>query len=227
MEKLADKGNGNYAYIDNILEANKIFVKEMGATLFTIAKDVKLQVEFNPALVKAYRLVGYENRLLANEDFNNDKKDAGELGAGHAVTAMYEIIPSGSDGPTETIDPLKYQQPNITKKGSNDNEIMTVKFRYKEPNEETSKLIVHTLKNDHKKLESASVNFRWSAAVAELGMLLRDSRFKGTSTYAEAIELARQSKGTDREGYRAEFIRLAETAELLAKGTTKEEALEK
>jgi len=220
MEQLADKGNGNYAYIDNILEAKKVFVSELGGTLNTIAKDVKIQVEFNPAQVKGYRLVGYENRLLANEDFNNDKKDAGEMGSGHTVTALYEIIPAGSTESLSNVDPLKYQQNviNDALKG-NVKEVMTIKFRYKAPKDSVSKLITEILIPQNNDLKNASENFRFSASVAEFGMILRDSKFKGTSNYKEALLLAKQSKGKDDEGYRAEFIRLIETAELLGKGT--------
>jgi len=202
-------------------------VKEMGATLHTIAKDVKLQIEFNPAKVKAYRLVGYENRVLANEDFNNDKKDAGELGSGHSVTAMYEIIPSGSDEETGSVDPLKYQHGNVTREDNTNHELMTVKFRYKESKENTSKLIVKTLADGDQKIDGASENLRWSTAVAEIGMLLRNSKFKGNATYQHAIALARQSKGKDTEGYRAEFIRLAETAQLLSKRNNREHAFDR
>lgn len=214
MEQLADKGNGNYAYIDNILEAKKVLVKEMGGTLLTIAKDVKLQIEFNPMKVKGYRLVGYENRLLNNEDFNDDKKDAGELGSGHTVTAIYEIIPAGSEESVGNIDPLKYQKPkSITAPYSA--EIMTIKFRYKEPKESSSKLISHVVSDNKKTFENSSENCRFSCAVAEFGMLLRDSKFKGSSSFKEIITLAKNSKGKDEDGYRAEFINLVEKSELL------------
>jgi Ca-activated chloride channel family protein len=216
MEQLADKGNGNYAYIDDILEAKKVLVKEMGGTLLTIAKDVKIQMEFNPSKVKAYRLVGYENRVLANEDFNDDKKDAGELGAGHTVTAIYEIIPAGSDEAVASVDPLKYQTVS-TDKSSFTDEILTVKFRYKEPTEKTSKLITEVVLDKKKSLSAASENCKFSSAVAEFGMLLRDSKFKGEANYKSVLALAKQSKGKDEEGYRAEFIRLVEMAELLKK----------
>jgi Ca-activated chloride channel family protein len=178
MEILADKGNGNYAYIDNILEAKKVLVNEFGGTLFAIAKDVKIQVEFNPANVTAYRLIGYENRKLSNEDFNNDKKDAGELGSGHTVTALYEIIPKGVDSYFKPIDDLKYQQnkPKIEKAAYGD-ELLTVKFRYKAPDEEVSQLIVKTVENTITALDKTSDNFRWSAAVATYGMLLKDSDY--------------------------------------------------
>jgi Ca-activated chloride channel family protein len=216
MEQLADKGNGNYAYIDNILEAKKVLVKEMGGTLLTIAKDVKLQLEFNPAFVKGYRLVGYENRLLNNEDFNDDKKDAGELGAGHTVTAIYEIIPAGSSELIASIDSLKYQQPKHTPSSlAFNNEVMTIKFRYKEPKESHSKLITHIVNNKKTNFESTSDNCKFACAVAEFGLLLRDSKFKGETNYKDILVLAKQAKGKDEEGYRAEFIRLVEMADIL------------
>ncbi|HRH10713.1 MAG TPA: von Willebrand factor type A domain-containing protein [Bacteroidia bacterium] len=216
MEQLADKGNGNYAYIDNILEAKKVLVQEMGGTLLTIAKDVKIQIEFNPAKVKGYRLVGYENRVLANEDFNDDKKDAGELGAGHTVTAIYEIIPAGSDEEMASVDPLKYQKTTVNTSIATD-EILTVKFRYKEPNENNSKLITMVVADKRKSLSSSSENLRFASAVAEFGMVLRDSKFKGNADFKSVLALAKNSKGKDVEGYRAEFIRLVEMAELLKK----------
>ena len=220
MEQLADKGNGNYAYIDNILEAKKVLVKEMGGTLLTIAKDVKLQIEFNPAKVKAYRLVGYENRLLANEDFNDDKKDAGELGSGHTVTAIYEIIPAGSDEQVGKVDPLKYQTtPPYAKSENTTTEVMTIKFRYKEPKESTSKLLTHIVTDNRESFASASENCKFACSVAEFGMLLRDSKFKGNSNFKNIIALAKQSKGKDDDGYRAEFIKLVETSELLVDKT--------
>ncbi len=217
MEQLADKGNGNYAYIDNILEAKKTLVKEMGGTLLTIAKDVKIQVEFNPAKVKAYRLVGYENRLLNNEDFNDDKKDAGELGSGHTVTALYEIIPAGSQELTASVDSLKYQRTVYTPRSTANNEVMTIKFRYKEPKEDHSLLITEVVPDKKAGFASASNDARFSAAVAGFGMLLRDSQFKGNSSFHSVLAMARASKGKDEDGYRAEFIRLVEMAELLKK----------
>ncbi|NIM13339.1 MAG: DUF3520 domain-containing protein [Candidatus Aminicenantes bacterium] len=217
MEQISNAGNGNYFYIDNIHEAKKVFVKEMRANLFTIAKDVKIQVEFNPVKVKAYRLVGYENRVMANEDFNDDKKDAGELGAGHTVTALYEIIPAGSAEEVKKTDELKYQETRVKTAAAESEEIMTVKLRYKPPKEEKSKLIEHPVIDRDISLERASENFRFSAAVAGFGMLLRDSKFKGDMTYEAIIDLAKNSKGKDTEGYRAEFIRLIETCALLSK----------
>jgi len=217
MEILADKGNGNYAYIDNILEAKKVLVNEFGGTLFTIAKDVKIQVEFNPALVQSYRLIGYENRLLNKEDFNDDKKDAGELGAGHTVTALYEIVPVGVAFKSGDVDPLKYQTPKMVDKSNNSNEMMTVKIRYKEATGTKSKLITKTVKNTNRNWRYASDNFKWSAAIAEFGMILRDSEYIDTDSYAQAVSLATEAKGKDDFGYRGEFIRLIEAAELLSK----------
>lgn len=218
METLADKGNGNYAYIDNIQEAKKVLVNEFGGTMFTIAKDVKIQVEFNPANVQAYRLIGYENRKLNDEDFNNDKKDAGELGAGHTVTALYEVIPTGVESSFASVDPLKYQKNKEVKKNNFSNELMTVKLRYKKPEgEDKSKLIVNTINKPAKVNKNPGVNFRWSAAVAAYGMLLRDSDYKGDISHEEIITLAQSARGEDTEGYRAEFIRLVKSSRLLAK----------
>ena len=217
MEILADKGNGNYAYIDNILEAKKVLVTEFGGTMFTIAKDVKIQVEFNPALVKAYRLIGYENRKLNDEDFNDDKKDAGELGSGHTVTALYEIVPVGIEEYFAGIDPLKYQEESKLNKGINGRELMTVKLRYKAPDGKKSELITTTVNDSNTKLDQSSNNFRWAAAVAEFGMLLRDSEFKGKSNYLQVVSLAQGAKGEDLNGYRSEFLRLVQSGGLMAK----------
>lgn len=219
MQKLADKGNGNHAYIDGILEAKKVLVNEFGGTLFTIAKDVKLQVEFNPAKVQGYRLIGYENRMLAKEDFNDDKKDAGELGSGHTVTALYEVIPVGVKSSfLQKVDTLKYQSnPEPLSKTNYSDEIMTVKFRYKAPDGEVSRLLEHSVKDNHVAIAKTSDNFRFAAAVAQFGMLLRNSEFKSAATYDNVVSLARKAKGADEEGYRAEFIRLAESAKMLAK----------
>lgn len=216
METIADKGNGNYLYIDSILEAQKALVNEFGGTLFTIAKDVKLQIEFNPAKVKAYRLIGYENRMLKSEDFNNDKKDAGELGSGHTVTALYEIIPVGVDSEFYKIDELKYQTSKLDPKTSAGNELMTVKFRYKKPDGETSKLIVHSLINDNVSPEKTSDNFRWAASVAAFGMMLRESEFLNKYSEDSIIRLAQSAKGEDKEGYRAEFISLLKADKMVA-----------
>lgn len=221
MQKLADKGNGNHAYIDGISEARKVLVNEFGGTLFTIAKDVKLQIEFNPAKVQGYRLIGYENRMLAKEDFNDDKKDAGELGSGHTVTALYEIIPAGvKDTFLANVDDLRYQ-PNKTakSKASGSNEILTVKFRYKAPDGEVSRLIEHPVLDQQIAIEKASDNFQFAAAVAEFGMLLRSSGFKGNASFSNVITMADKAKGADEQGYRSEFIQLVRNAFSLAKGT--------
>lgn len=218
MEQLANKGNGNYAYIDNILEAKKVFINEFGGTLFTIAKDVKLQLEFNPAKVKAYRLIGYENRTLQSEDFNDDKKDAGELGAGHTVTALYEIVPVSARGTkTASVDELRYQQSQLNKQATDTDELLTLKLRYKDPEGSRSKLITTTVSGKATvQPGQTSDNFRFAAAVASFGMLLRDSEFKGNATYAQVLELAQSALGNDAEGYRAEFIKLVKSRTLLS-----------
>lgn len=220
MQKLADKGNGNHAYIDGITEAKKVLVNEFGGTLFTIAKDVKLQIEFNPAKVQAYRLIGYENRMLAKEDFNDDKKDAGELGSGHTVTALYEVIPVGVKSSfLPSVEPLKYRK-NNEKAGtkSETDEIMTVKFRYKAPDGDVSKLIEHPLLDKSVSIAKTSDNFRFAAAVAQFGMLLRNSEFKSNASFESVLSLAKKSMTTDADGYRSEFVRLVESARLLSKG---------
>ena len=200
MEIIADKGNGNYAYIDNIQEARRILVQEFGGTLFTIAKDVKFQIEFNPAYVKSYRLVGYENRMLADEDFNDDTKDAGEMGAGHTVTALYEIVPAGSD---ETglpiVDPLRYQNGRAEKEVRfplNDvpRELCNIKLRYKQPDGLTSKMFSKTVGTEIKNVGETTDRFRFSASVAAFGMILRNSSYKGTATVADVISLASASR---------------------------------
>ncbi len=209
MEILADKGNGNYAYIDNIQEAKKVLVTEFGGTLFTIAKDVKIQVEFNPAEVQAYRLIGYENRKLRDEDFNDDTKDAGELGSGHTVTALYEIIPVGVKSEFgSSIDPLKYQ--DVTPINKARGEMLTVKFRYKQPDGDKSRLIVRTLSKGD--LNPADKNLQWASAVAGFGMLLRDSEFRGDLTFDKVLTQAKASIGNDDYGYRSEFIKMVEVA---------------
>lgn len=221
MQKLADKGNGNHAYIDGITEAKKVLVNEFGGTLFTIAKDVKLQIEFNPAKVQGYRLIGYENRMLAKEDFNNDKKDAGELGSGHTVTALYEVIPVGVESSfLNDVDPLKYQKEiTANKKTAATDEILTVKFRYKAPDGDVSKLITHPVLDEQIKITKTSDNFRFAASVAQFGLLIRNSAFKSSASYLDVLNMARKAKGNDEEGYRSEFIRLVESAQLLAKAT--------
>jgi len=217
MEKLADKGNGNHSYIDNESEARKVLVSEFGGTLFTIAKDVKLQIEMNPAKVQAYRLIGYENRMLNNEDFNNDAKDAGELGSGHTVTALYEIIPVGVKNEfPDPVDPLKYQQP-FKPVGAAGDEIMTIKFRYKKPDGNKSMLIEHRLADQARSTDETSTNFRFVTAVAQFGMLLRNSEFRQQATYSSTYRLAKNALGTDQEGYRAEFLKLVLDADRMAK----------
>ena len=215
LEQLADKGNGVYYYIDNLLEAKKVFVNDMRGTLFTIAKDVKIQVEFNPAKVKAYRLIGYENRIMKKEDFADDEKDAGELGAGHTVTVLYEIIPFGSDEEIPGRGELKYQQNTIDPAAFKSREIMTVKLRYKNLREKKSRLIVHELADVSIDPVRASYAFKFSAAVAEFGMLLRDSEFKAGASYQGVMDLAKAGRGPDPYGYRAEFIQLVEICLLL------------
>ncbi|RQO72397.1 hypothetical protein DBR43_14470 [Pedobacter sp. KBW06] len=218
METLADKGNGNYAYIDNITEARKVLVNEFGGTLFTIAKDVKLQVEFNPAKVQAYRLIGYENRLLQDKDFNDDRKDAGDLGSGHTVTALYEIIPVGVQSSfSPSVDPLKYQENKKKTSKNNSPEMLTVKLRYKQPDGDASKLLQKSVIDASNIFEGASNNFRFAAAVAEFGMLLRQSDFKQNASFDQVISLVKQSMGKDTEGYRYEFLKLVKSSQLLAK----------
>ena len=218
MEVLADKGNGNYAYIDTMEEAKKVFVNEFGGTLFTIAKDVKIQVEFNPANVQAYRLIGYENRVLAAEDFNNDKKDAGEIGSGHSVTALYEVIPVGVESSFKPIDDLKYQDaPKVESSKKLTDELLTVKFRYKKPEEDKSQLIVKTVKNESLKFEKASENLRWSSAVAHFGMILRESDYLDNYDTKEVLAYAKKAKGSDENGYRIELIKMMETFSYMAK----------
>ncbi len=204
LEALADKGNGNHAYIDTMQEANKVFGKEFGGTLFTIAKDVKIQIEFNPTKVQAYRLIGYENRLLNDEDFKDDTKDAGELGSGHTVTALYEIIPIGVKSKfLKNIDDLKYTKSMAVT--SHSEELFTVKFRYKKPNEEKSIEMIH-IQNDE--LIKMSSDFSFTASVALFGMQLKKSKFDNKSSVNDVIILAEKGRGVDKQGYRAEFIRL-------------------
>ncbi len=208
MEQLTNAGNGNYAYVDNIMEAKKVFGTELWGTLYTIANDVKIQVEFNPARVKSYRLIGYENRLLNKEDFNDDKKDAGEIGCGHTVTALFEIVPADSNVQTPTVDPLKYTAQSLT--GSKD--LLTVKIRYKKPGDDSSILLSETIKYNER---NATQNLWFASSVAEFGMLLRESEFKGQSSFAHVVQRATESKGDDEFGYKDEFIRLVQMAEIL------------
>ena len=220
MEMLADKGNGNYSYLDSLQEARKVLVSEAGGTLITIAKDVKIQVEFNPQTVSAYRLIGYENRLLNKEDFNDDRKDAGEIGSGHSVTALYEIVPVGVEPPNPPVDALKYQQaqpaPQPPAKtaaaGPYADELMTVKLRYKAPDGDTSRLVSAVVRT---KPQPMSANLGFASAVAEFGLLLRGSQLQSGASFEGLAARARTFRGTDAEGYRSEFIRLAEIASSL------------
>jgi Ca-activated chloride channel family protein len=227
MQKLADKGNGNYAYLDSVEEARKVLVQQINGTLMTIAKDVKIQVEFNPARVASYRLIGYEKRLLRKEDFNNDKIDAGEIGAGHTVTALYEVVPAGS-GATDPaasvppVDPLKYQTPNPAAVASTyldpknqSPEMVTVKLRHKKPEGDTSELTERSFTDNGSKFENAAPDLKFAAAVAEFGMILRDSQYKGKGTLGAVIEWAQEGKGADMAGYRAGFIEMARKAQTL------------
>ena len=214
LEKLADKGNGNYGYIDDLMEAKKMFVTEFGGTLVTIAKDVKLQVEFNPAKVMAYRLIGYENRLLRDQDFNDDTKDAGEIGSGHTVTALYEIIPVGAktDQKVEGVDPLRYQTPPARDDAVSTNELLFVRLRYKQPDGETSKLLERAVVD---RGEPASRDLTFASAVASFGLILRDSEYRGSATLDDVLRAAKQSVGEDPNGYRADFIRVVDAARKL------------
>jgi Ca-activated chloride channel family protein len=214
MEQLADHGNGNYAYIDNLLEARKTLVHELGGTLYTVAKDVKIQVEFNPSRVRAYRLIGYENRLLAAEDFADDAKDAGEMGAGHSVTALYEIVPVGvqTDVTIRTPDSLRYQAIPAPR-GAASPELGFVKVRYKQPDGDQSRLLSHPVTTAVTR--NPSLDFRFQSAVAEFGLLLKSSAHRGSATFEEVIATARASTGADPDGYRTEFVRMAQAAQSL------------
>ena len=229
LQKLADKGNGNYHYLDTLEEAEKVLIQQMNGTLVTIAKDVKIQIEFNPARVQSYRLIGYEKRIMEAQDFNNDKKDAGEIGAGHTVTALYEIVPVGveDEEPRPAVDDLKYQSKphRLTPKpeardrrelrSDDSDELLTLKLRYKKPDGNTSKLLEFPLKDEGKKFANASSDFRFATSVAGFGMLLKNSEYRGTLNYQKVHELAARAKGDDKEGYRAEFINLVKKAESL------------
>ncbi|HYJ04579.1 MAG TPA: von Willebrand factor type A domain-containing protein [Chthoniobacterales bacterium] len=219
MQKLADKGNGNYAYLDSVEEARKVLVQQINGTLMTIAKDVKIQVEFNPARVASYRLIGYEKRMLRKEDFNNDKIDAGEIGAGHTVTALYEVVPAGSGAmdpaaSVPPVDPLKYGT-NRTDTTNASPEMVTVKLRHKKPEGDTSELTERSFTDNGSKFENAAPDLKFAAAVAEFGMILRDSQYKGKGTLGAVIEWAQEGRGPDTAGYRAGFIELARKAQTL------------
>jgi Ca-activated chloride channel homolog len=209
MEKLADKGNGNYAYIDSLREARKVLVEQAGSTLVTVAKDVKIQVEFNPRVVGSYRLIGYENRVLQDHEFNDDRKDAGDMGAGHSVTALFELTPPSENVGGTSVDRLKYQQTNRPSASANLDEAMTVKLRYKQPEGRTSKLTTVAVRNT----TETTPELGFASAVAEFGMLLRDSEHKGSSSFADVRTRASRFKGDDPFGHRAEFIQLVEAAE--------------
>jgi Ca-activated chloride channel homolog len=214
MEQMADHGNGHYAYIDSYAEARKVFVREFGGTLFTVAKDVKIQLEFNPARVQAYRLLGYENRLLAREDFADDRKDAGELGAGQAVTALYEIVPVGAEPVALADDGLAYQDVSVRPSARRSRELLTVRVRYKLPTGAESRLLSRPVTDRDAEPDG---DFRFASAVAGFAMLLRDSEHRGTASFERTIALARGARGSDVEGYRAEFVGLVKTArELMA-----------
>jgi Ca-activated chloride channel family protein len=214
MEQMANKGNGHYAYIDSFREAKKVFVREFGGTLFTVAKDVKIQVEFNPARVQAYRLLGYENRLLSREDFADDRKDAGEIGAGHTVTALYEVVPVGATPVATATDSLTYQQVAIRQSAQRSSELMTVRLRYKEPTGSKSRLLSTVVADEGS--PSASPDLRFASAVAAFSMILRNADSKGTATYDMVLALAREARGEDPEGYRAEFITMVDQARMLS-----------
>jgi len=216
MESLADRGNGNYGYIDSLREAQKLLVREGGGTLVTVAKDVKLQVEFNPATVAGYRLVGYENRALAHQDFNDDKKDAGEIGAGHAVTALYELVPAGEPVPTSGVDPLKYQAVQPTAAATT-GELLTINVRYKRPDSPESSLLTATVDaaTARASLDATSIDFRWATSIASFGMMLRDSPHRGTMTWREIQALAAGAIGPDLSGERREAVGLIERAAAL------------
>ncbi len=217
METLADKGNGNYGYIDTLLEARKLLVQQLSGTLITIAKDVKIQVEFNPSQVKAYRLLGYENRLLAAEDFHDDTKDAGEIGAGHTVTAFYEVIPAKSDEKIPGIDGLKYQKPLADAQAPQSNELLTLKLKYKKPDAKKSEdALEFPLVDAGNSFDKASEDFQFAAAVVEFGLLLRNSQHKGQANYEAVKEIAAGNLGADNSGYRQEFLELVKKAQRLS-----------
>ena len=214
LEELARHGNGNFAYVDSLLEARKVLVEQMGGTLITVAKDVKIQVEFNPQRVQAYRLIGYENRILEARDFNDDRKDAGEIGAGHTVTALYEIVPPGAPIDLPAIDPLKYGR-NTPEIASGSIELLTVKLRYKQPTAKKSTKLEIPFEDSDRTLDAASEDLRFAVAVAGFGMLLRESEHAGSLSYVDVLRLARSGLGPDVGSYRAEFLRLVEVARTL------------
>jgi Ca-activated chloride channel family protein len=214
LERLADKGNGIYAYIDRLSEAAKVLVEEAGGTLQTVAKDVKIQVEWNPAHVAAYRIIGYENRMLAAQDFADDQKDAGEIGAGHTVTAFYEVVPAGEPVPGAPVDDLRYQSPPAP---TGSPETLTVKLRFKEPEGDASVLRERPFEDLGLAFDAAPEDFRFAAAVAGFGLLLRESAHRGSANYAAVREIAASALGRDDGGRRAEFLSLVGKAASLAK----------
>ena len=216
LEKLADEGNGNYAYIDGRAEARKVLVDQVQGTLVTIAKDVKIQVEFNPAQVAHYRLIGYENRLLRDRDFNDDTKDAGDIGAGHTVTALYEVVPRGVELAGPDVDPLRYQQPAEPSAAAGEGELLTLKLRYKQPDGDTSQLLAFPVRDGGRDYAQASADFKFAASVAAFGMLLRSSPHRGTATYDAVLELAGEGAVRDPHGYRSQFLDLVRTSRDLA-----------
>lgn len=216
MESLADKGNGNYAYVDTIREARKVLVEQMGSTLQTVAKDVKLQLEFNPAEVQAFRLIGYENRLLRHQDFNDDTRDAGEMGSGHTVTALYELVPTGASSTISSVDPLKYQRGRTQLRNAPRGELLTVKLRYKLPEGDQSRLLELPVQDRGLSFDRASDDLRFAASVAAFGMILRDSPHKGRSDLGTVLDIASGARGPDRGGYRAEFLELVRRAQRLS-----------
>ncbi|MBI4585548.1 MAG: VWA domain-containing protein [Planctomycetes bacterium] len=220
LEKLADKGNGHYAYIDSLKEAYKVLIEEMSGTLVAVAKDVKVQIEFNPAQAGFYRLIGYENRALQHPDFNDDRKDAGDLGAGHAVTALYEIVPPGKEIAAVGVEALKYQKvekPLALSEAARSGELLTLKLRWKDPEGQVSRLLEFPLSDQGAGYGQASSDFKFAAAVASFGLLLRDSRYKGNAAWSAVLELAAEGKGADPAGQRQEFIRLVQKAAALAR----------
>ncbi|HTY61091.1 MAG TPA: VWA domain-containing protein [Acidobacteriota bacterium] len=212
LELLANKGRGNYAYIDTLNEAKKVLVEQINSTLVAVAKDVKIQVEFNPQRVSSYRLIGYEDRIMAKEDFNDDAKQAGVIGAGHAVTALYEIVPVGVSESKPGVDPLKYQKAAQPSTAAHSDELLTIKIRSKEPEKDTSVLSEFAVKESKEKFSEASQDFKFAASVAAFGMALRDSPYKGSASLESALEWAKEGKGDDKHGYRQEFIRLIHRA---------------
>jgi Ca-activated chloride channel homolog len=216
MEQMANKGNGHYAYIDSFREAHKVFVREFGGTLFTVAKDVKIQVEFNPAKVQAYRLLGYENRMLSKEDFVDDKKDAGEMGAGHAVTALYEVVPVGAAPVALFGDSLMYQLVSLRPDAARNPDILTVRLRYKDPQGSKSRLLSTPVVDRGE--SHASQDMQFASAVAAFALVLRGSENRGGATYDMVMALAREARGADVEGYRGEFISMVERARALSGG---------